>query len=299
MNIETVDLSHDYQKSGEGANGESYNATSDPSVMLKIYNHSFPRQMIIEELEVAQKVYNLGIPSPEPGCLVTDGDRLGIKYRRIVGKRSYSRMIADEPHRLEEFSREFARYCKQLHATPCPDGLFVETKTQFQTLLEGDKVFGEREKSVMADFLSRIPDHRTAVHGDMHIGNLISTLPIGAPLSTPHLVNFIDIGLFSRGCPLLDIGMMLIVCFLSDEEFRTQTFHLTGAQTREVWDVFVDEYFFGQDQLATRYFGENATPQDVYSGILPYACLKLFLIEHHMGMLFPHFEKVIRDTFGF
>lgn len=297
--MEKVNLERDYRKSGEGANGDSYDCLNDNSIMLKMYNLGYPEKLIREELEVAGKVYELGIASPEPGCLVTDGERIGIRFKRIVGKRSFARMISQEPERLEEYTREFARYCKLLHSTPCPDGMFPDAKEQFRYFLNFDKVFNDSEKSMMNDFLDLVPDCDTAVHGDLHVGNLISTLPAGAPLSQPHTVNFIDLGMFARGCPLLDIGMMQIVCFFSDEDFRKESFHLTGGQTRAVWDVFVDEYFYSDDRAAEKWFGPRATPQAVFEGVLPYTSLKLFLVAHNCGALFPHFERVIRQTFGF
>lgn len=295
--MEKVNLEKDYRKSGEGANGDSYDCLTDGSFMLKMYNVSYPEKLISDELEVAQKVFALGIPSPEPGCLVTDGTRIGIRFRKVAGKRSFARMISDEPERLEEYTREFARYCKLLHSTPCPEDMFPDAKEQFRYFLDCDKVFNADEKDFMNAFLDLVPQCDTAVHGDMHVGNLISTLPKGAPLDSEHTVNFIDLGMFARGCPLLDIGMMQIVCFFSDEQFRLETFHLTGEQTRAIWDVFTDEYFYSEDCAAEKWFGTGATPQAVFDGILPYTCLKLFLVEHNCGMLFPHFENVIRQTF--
>lgn len=285
--METVDLEKDYRKSGEGANGDSYDCLYDSSTMLKMYNAAYPANMIAEELEVAQKVFSLGIPSPQPGELVTDGERLGIRFKRIIGKRSIARMIADEPQRMEPYTRLFAKYCRQLHSTPCPDGLFPDAIEQARHFLDCDKVFTLDEKAVISTFIDSVPHCGTAVHGDMHIGNMISTLPAGAPLSCNHSEYFIDLGLFSQGCPLLDIGMMQIVCFMSDEAFRRETYHLTGEQTHAIWDIFVDEYF-----------GPDASPQAIYDTILPYSCLKMFLIEFNAKALFPHYEKLIRQTFG-
>lgn len=296
--MDIVDLKKDYRKSGEGANGDSYDCVNDASFMLKMYNTVYPTEMIATELDIARKVFSLGIPSPQPGNLVTDGERIGIRFQRIFGKRSFARMIADEPERTEPYTRMFAQYCRRLHSTQCPDGMFPDGISQARNLLECDKVFTQDEKNVISTFIDSIPQCPTALHGDMHIGNLISTLPAGSPLAQEHTVNFIDLGQFSRGCPLIDLGMMQIVCFHSDEGFRRETFHLTGEQTQAIWNIFVDEYFFSDDHLAGHWFGPDATPQDVYDGILPYSCLKLFLIEFNCGALYPHFEKLIRQTFG-
>ena len=83
----------DYVLSGGGANGESYDNRHDPSVMLKLY---FPGkiQQPLDEMLLAKKVYALGIPTPEPGdYVVTEDGRYGIRFRRILGNKSFSRAV--------------------------------------------------------------------------------------------------------------------------------------------------------------------------------------------------------------
>ena len=69
----------DYEVAGAGANGLSYNHKTDPDLMLKLYNPG-KRQQALSEMLVARKVYEAGIPSPEPGDFVTDGERYGILF---------------------------------------------------------------------------------------------------------------------------------------------------------------------------------------------------------------------------
>ena len=78
---------NDYVRTGEGANGASFNHKTDPSIMMKLYFRNYEAAAL--ELELAKKVYALGIPTPEPGDLVTDGERAGIRFRRLIGNRSY------------------------------------------------------------------------------------------------------------------------------------------------------------------------------------------------------------------
>lgn len=297
MDIERIDM-NDYVRTGEGANGASYDCISDKSVMVKLYNPDYPVDPIYSELEVARKVYDLGVPSPEPGVLVTDGERIGIRFRKVIGKRSYSRVFAGEPERIEEYAREFAGLCKQLHSTECPEGFFPEAKPQFLHLLEASKTFNESEKSVIADFIRNVPDAVTALHGDMHFGNALTTLPVGAPLSDSHDICFIDLGYFARGCPFFDMGMMLNICLISDEDFRFHDFHITGEQTAEIWKYFVDEYFFGPDKLAEKYFGPGQTIDSVTKAMEPYAAVKLFLVEYNLGFMPPHYVTFIRKVFN-
>lgn len=282
--MEKIDLK-DYIPSGEGANGVCLYHVSDPTEMVKLYNADYPTDTIFTELEVAKKVHDFGVPSPKPGVLVTDGERYGIKFSRIAGKRSFSRMLADEPERTEEFSREFASYCRKLHQMECPDGLFPDAKPQYFTLLEADKAFNEAEKQKMADFIESVPDSKTALHGDMHIGNIVSTLPQGAPISTPHDIQFIDLGYFSRGCNLFDLGMTMNICLTADEEFRLSNMHVPGTQTAKVWEYFVDEYFEGKLSV-----------EEANDLVMPYQALKLLLVEYNLGFMPEHYKEIIKKA---
>lgn len=286
-NVEAIDLEK-YVRTGEGACGESYDSLEDSSVMLKLFFPHYPKESIFSELDVANRVYDLGVPSPKPGDLVKAGDRLGIRFRKIAGKRSFARMIADEPERVEEFSREFAGYCKRLHSVKCPEGAFPDVKSYYFNIIEKDKEFNSAQKQKLVDFVSSIPDADTALHGDMHIGNLISTLPKGAPMSAPHDVYFIDLGFFTRGYPLVDLGMLQNICLTADEEFRYDSFHIHKDMTEKVWKYFVDEYFDSKMTLA-----------EANELIRPYESIKLLLVEYSIGYLPPHYKEEIKRTFGF
>lgn len=293
--LEKLDMSL-YRQSGEGANGASYDCVNDSSIMVKLYNTSYDTDTIVLEQEVARKVYDLGIASPEPGVLVTDGSRIGIKFRRVVGKRSFSRALADEPERTEEYAREFARACKKLHATECPSGTFPDAKQQFLKLLEADRVFSSSEKEKVANFILALPDSRTVLHGDMHIGNLLTTLPAGAPLSTPHDLYWIDLGYFSRGFSLIDLGMLQNICLFASEEFRFHDMHVHGDLTANLWKYFMDEYFFASDALAERYFGAGQTLETVNDLLKPYCAMKLLLVEYNLGFLPENYVEVFREA---
>ena len=115
--MEAIQISlDDYILSGGGANGESYDHKTDPSVMLKLY---FPGkiQQPLDEMLLARKVYGLGIPTPEPGeYVVTEDGRYGIRFKRIPNKISYSRATGDCPEKVQHYAEEFAQMCLQLHA---------------------------------------------------------------------------------------------------------------------------------------------------------------------------------------
>lgn len=292
-----IDLS-EYVQTGKGANGYSYDSLKDENYMVKMYVPEYDTSTIITEQEVAHKVFEIGIPSPEPGELVTDGERIGIRFRKVPGKRSFARAFSQEPGRVEEFSREFARHCKKLHSVECPEGMFPDAKKDFRRLLDASKCLSAEQKERVGRLLDNIPEYHTALHGDMHFGNLLTTLPIGAPIDAPHDVLWIDLGYFSYGYPLMDLGMCYQICNFANEEFLLQEMHFNRQTGLKAWKAFADEYFFGPERLGEKYFGAGITPDGIDERMKPFAILKLLLVEYNLGFMPENYVNWLDDTFA-
>lgn len=289
---------NDYILSGKGVTGNTYDSKISPDTIVKLYDTVYPKEAIYAELEAAKKVYDMGIPSPEPGVLVTDGVRLGMQFKKILNKRSYSQAVSEEPERCEEFAREFARVNKKLHSMILPKDTFPDSKKIFHDTVVKHPYFTDDEKSVILKFVESIPDACNALHGDLHMGNVISTLSKGTPLSEPHDIFFIDLGYFSQGYPLIDLSINDVVCNYIDESLRTEHYHLPLEKTQKFWKYFVDEYFFGEDMLVKKYLGENADRKDVDTMLYQFTALRLCLVSYVLGKMTPEFETVIRKGFG-
>ena len=269
---------NDYIRTGEGANGASYNHKSDPNIMMKMYFRNF--EAAVQELELAQKVYALGIPTPEPGDLVTDGERMGIRFRRLVGKRSYSRACGDEPERAEEFGREFAQLCKKLHSIHVDTTQFENVKDRLYRLLDKNPDFTAEQKAKIRAFIAAAPDADTAIHGDLQFGNAIFTEKDG--VRTPY---FIDLGDFCYGYPMFDVGMVYLCCCLNNEEWTMEVNHMTNATAARFWDGFAAEYF-----------GDNADMEAVMKEVKIYAGLKTLIVERDTHCPMPQFRAMLEGT---
>ena len=272
-----IDL-NDYERVGEGANGASYNHKTDPNIMLKIYFRNF--EAAAKELELERKVYEMGIPTPEPGDLITDGERLGIRFRRLVGKRSYSRACGDEPERAEEYGREFARLCKKLHSVHVDTTQFESVKDRLYTLLEQNPDFTPEQKQKIHDFIAAAPDADTAIHGDLQFGNAIFTEKDG--VRTPY---FIDLGDFCYGYPMFDLGMVYLCCCLNNEEWTMEVNHMSNATAGRFWEAFQDEYF-----------GPDQDKEEVLRQIKIYAGLKTLIVERDTKCPMPQFRTMLEGT---
>ncbi len=265
----------DYILSGGGANGESFDHRTDPSVMLKLY---FPGKIKqpLDEMMLARKVFDLGIPTPEPGeYVVTEDGRYGIRFRRIKGKKSYSRATADDPANVGKYAAEFAQMCLQLHATHVDTKQFECVKDRYFRLLEDNPFFTPSEKDRIGRFISDAPDTDTAIHGDLQFGNAIFA---------GDKRYFIDLGDFCYGYSLFDLGMLYLSCRLSSEEFTRDVFHMDNATASRFWEAFVPVYF-----------GSDRPLKDVEEEILPYAGLKTLIIERDAGVPKPEFRAALKS----
>ena len=275
--MEAIKISlDDYVLSGGGANGESYDHKTDPAIMLKLY---FPGkiQQPLDEMILARKVYDMGIPTPEPGeYVVTEDGRYGIRFRRIRGKKSYSRATADNPEMVGQFAAEFAGMCLQLHATHVDTTLFENVKDRYYRLLEENPFFSPQEKDRIGRFIADTPDEDTAIHGDLQFSNAIFA---------GDTRYFIDLGDFCYGNHLFDIGMVYLCCNLSPASFIEETFHMPKPLAVEFWRRFVPAYF-----------GTDRPLKEVEEEIRPYAGLKTLIIERDMGQPMPIFREALSSV---
>ena len=250
---------NDYILSGGGANGESYDHKTDPSVMLKLY---FPGkiQQPLDEMMLAKKVYAMGIPTPEPGeYVVTEDGRYGIRFKRILGKTSYSRATGDHPEKVQQYAEEFAMMCKQLHAIHIDTTQFENVKDRYYRLLNENPFFTAEEKEKLRKFIADVPEEETAIHGDLQFSNAIF---VGDQRY------FIDLGDFCYGNHLFDVGMVYLCCKLSDEAFIKETFHMDKSTSIRFWECF-----------APAYFGKERSLASIEEDIRPFASLKTLIVE--------------------
>lgn len=265
----------DYVLSGGGANGDSFDHKSDPSVMLKLYFPGIIKQPQ-DEMLLARKVYDAGISTPEPGDFVTTGDgRYGIRFKRIVGKKSYSRATADNPEKVGDYAAEFAKMCRDLHETRVDTSIFENVKDRYFRLLEENPFFTTVEKDKLGKFIADVPDEDTAVHGDLQFSNAIF---VGDKRY------FIDLGDFCYGNHLFDVAMVYLCCCLDSEPFIMETFHMHKDLAVRFWQEF-----------APVYFGADRPLSDIEEEIAPFAGLKTLIIERDTRRPMPEFRAALNS----
>lgn len=222
-----------YEEFGASFLSRAYNS-DDGDSMIKIYGKRVPKWLVAQEKAVARAVMVFGIPTPLVGTLYEDGDNTALDFERIEGKRSFSRIIADEPERLEEMSRRFAVMCKKLHETECDTTSFSDRSVYYRQAVENCKEFTLEEKQKVLAFIDSVPKKTTCLHGDMQLSNVITN-------DVDDL--WIDLSDFGYGNPMFDMGMWYFQSVLNIEERARNLFHLGMEDLGRVWNFFVEEYF--------------------------------------------------------
>lgn len=278
MNETRINLA-DYEPSGAGALGESYISKKDPNILLKLYSRE-REQMGLDEYERACKVYSIGVPCPAPGELVRTGEGLlGIQFRRIVGKKSYARALSEHPERLEEYAARFAEECRRLHAIRPEPGLFPTAKEQCLAHIRLDKFLSDEEKVALERYVGGLPDADTALHGDLHYGNIIFT--------DDGRQYFIDLGDFCTGSPLFDLAIVYRQTCLMPEPFIKENYHIDAATARAFWHAFVPCYF-----------GPDAVIEEVEAMLEPYNTLRSLALEQSLGEYRPAIRPALKKIMG-
>ena len=234
-----IDL-NDYVQTGEGGTALSYNH-KDGKTLAKLFMPSVTADNAIREFRISQIVYESGLPTPKPIRLVTDGERFGAEYELIQHKRSFTRIISQEPDKLVPLSERFAVLAKQIHQTPADTTRLPDMKELVMQWIDKISNLTDELRARINRFMNTVPSTPTCLHGDLHIGNIITDGQRDL---------WIDVGDFAYGVPEWDLGMMYYSANFLSAERADNIFHLDNATLRAHWAAFAKAYYGTDSQEA-------------------------------------------------
>lgn len=246
----------DYFQSGEGGQALTY-IRKDGSAMAKMFQFGLGSETVEREFRISRAAYEAGIPCPRPIRLVTDGKCFGAEYELIANKRSFTRIISEEPQQLEALTRKFAGLGKQLHSMPADTDVFPDMKEVIRPWIEKSACISEPLRGRLLTVLDSIPAPKTCLHGDFHIGNIITD---------GEKDYWIDLGDFAWGAPEWDLSMNFFLANYLSPENMDILFHLDPATFRRHWELLVKSYYGIQTLEEQRACEKN---------LLKYTALKL------------------------
>ncbi|MBQ7553900.1 MAG: TIGR02172 family protein [Bacteroidaceae bacterium] len=223
----------DYFQTGEGGTALTYN-NKDGKSLAKLFMSSVAAETAIREFHVNQVVYESGLPTPKPIRLITDGTRFGAEYELISPKRSFTRIISQEPDQLVPLSERFAKLARQIHETPADTKRLPDMKELVRMWIGRLVNFPDDLKDRFLRFLDTVPSTPTCLHGDLHIGNIITDGKRDL---------WIDVGDFAYGAPEWDLSMMYYASHFLSASRADSIFHLDNDTLKAHWDAFAPVYY--------------------------------------------------------
>ena len=243
MDLKSIDI-NSWTQVGEGGIGKTYVHPDNPDILLKVNRSSMSDERTVKrEVETSQHVFGLGLSTPRMFDIVRVGDAYGYTFERIKGKKSLSRICADDPSRISEIAALLASEGRKLHATTCDTAFFPSHKEGALKAIGAADFADEADKQKLLAFVEGLDDAPTCLHGDYQTGNLIVSGE-GKPY-------WIDLGWFSHGLPMFDIGhLFLITQIYSQFQRMRDIIHMTREQLLAFWDAFAAAYSGNADHAA-------------------------------------------------
>ena len=243
MDLKSIDI-NSWTQVGEGGIGKTYVHPDNPDILLKVNRSSMSDECTVKrEVETSQHVFGLGLSTPRMFDIVRVGDAYGYTFERIKGKKSLSRICADDPSRISEIAALLASEGRKLHATTCDTAFFPSHREGALKAIGAADFADEADKQKLLAFVEGLDDAPTCLHGDYQTGNLIVSGE-GKPY-------WIDLGWFSHGLPMFDIGhLFLITQIYSQFQRMRDIIHMSREQLLAFWDAFAAAYSGNADHAA-------------------------------------------------
>lgn len=218
---------------GEGLFGNVYESDKHPGVILKL-NKNTDKEGPWEEYDKSGRILALGVKTPRVYDFVTDGQHFGYTAQKIVGKKSFSRLVADNPKETDHYARLYSQEAIAFHNTPCDTSAFPSMHKEMADAIAGSKLLSDKVKQDALATLADIPDTCTCLHGDFTTGNLITD---------GKECYWIDLGWFSYGNPLFDLTQFYFYQKYLPTLFLKKVIHLSHRQIKAFSISLCKHYF--------------------------------------------------------
>ena len=176
---------------GRGANGAIYRIDQDN--VVKVYINADALEDIQHEREVAKLALILGIPTAISYDVVKVGESYGSVFE-LLNARSFSKILATEPEKMDWCVREYVDLLKKIHSTPVPAGKLPDMKQTVRSWAAFMKDhLPEDAGEKLCAMVEAVPHDDHMIHGDYHTKNVMlqndevllidmDTLAVGHPI---------------------------------------------------------------------------------------------------------------------
>lgn len=165
MQPREFDLSS-YHVAGDSNQGDCY-FDNDGDSMVKVYKTSVLLASARREQRGAYAAFVSGVPTPLVGGEVSADGRPGILFELARNKKSFTRMIADDPDNIEEYVATFSKLARELHETPCETSLVAPTSAALRMQAEKCPFLSDERRERLLGFIDGVEPSTACNHGDL------------------------------------------------------------------------------------------------------------------------------------
>lgn len=229
---------------GRGANGTIYRIDKDN--VVKVYNNADALKEIQHEREVARTALVLGIPTAISYDVVRVGDSYGSVFE-LLDAQSFSKILANEPEKMDWCVQEFVRLLKKIHSTRVPDGELPDIRETVIGWAEFLKPYLPPETGEkLVGLVKAVPQDNHMIHGDYHTKNVQL---VGDE------VLLIDMDTLAVGHPVFELGSIFnaFVGFSERDKEQVKLFQGFDFETSQrFWHKVLAGYFETDDENRLR-----------------------------------------------
>ena len=220
---------------GHGQTASVYRLDAD--TIVKVFRQGIDFGMVQNEIAKAKVAFMHGIPTAISYDVVKVGECYGVVYE-LLNARDLADCMKDDPEHMEDYIRMFAELIREMHATDVSAEQFVSSRaTTLGALpyLKG-RIFNDEEYEKVKAIIENIPDCKTFIHGDCHMGNVM--------LQGKELM-FIDLSCAGCGHPIFDLMSMYLTAACRQGELLSS---YTKEEAYHIWKVFLSAYLQTEDE---------------------------------------------------
>ena len=220
---------------GKGQTASVYRLDAD--TIVKVFRQGIDFGMVQNEIAKSKVAFMHGIPTAISYDVVKVGECYGVVYE-LLNARDLADCMKEDPDHLEDYIRMFADLIRQMHDTEVTADQFVSARaTTLGALpyLKG-RIFNDEEYEKVKAIIENIPESRTFIHGDCHMGNVM--------LQGKELM-FIDLSCAGCGHPIFDLMSMYLTAACHQGELLSG---YTKEEAYHIWRVFLGAYLQSEDE---------------------------------------------------